>query len=356
LLPLIAWIGAITGFFAATVAIAQNDINRVLAYSTVSQLGYMFLAVGAGAYVAAVFHMVTHAFFKALLFLGSGSVIHGMHDEQDMRWMGRLRPYLPITAATFIVGWLAIAGVPPFAGFWSKDDILLFALADSPALYTVGLVTALLTAYYMTRQVMMVFYGEARWKDRAEEHGAHGDFKPHESPAIMLVPLVVLALLSLVGGGIELPFNDAAHRLEHWLEPVVEFGEVDIEGTWADDHLYLLLGIAIVVALAGIIAGWLVYQKRRVKAVEPAIFANAWYYDQTVTEFMGGPGRESFEAAAWFDANVVDGAVNGTARGVRDSARWLRKGQNGFIRAYAGIIGVGVVVMLAWFIIGRGIL
>jgi NADH-quinone oxidoreductase subunit L len=316
----------------------------------------MFLAVGAGAYVAAVFHMITHAFFKALLFLGAGSVIHGMHDEQDMRWMGRLRPYLPITAATFIVGWLAIAGVPPFAGFWSKDDILLFALADSPALYTVGLVTALLTAYYMTRQVMMVFYGEAHWKDRSEEHGAHGDFRPHESPVIMLVPLVVLALLSLVGGGVELPFNDTAHRLEHWLEPVVEFGEVDIEGTWADDHLYLLLAVAIVVALTGIVAGWLVYQKRRVKAVEPAILANAWYYDQTVTEFIGGPGRESFEAAAWFDANVVDGAVNGTGRGVRDAAGWLRKGQNGFVRAYAGIIGVGVVVMLAWFIIGRGIL
>jgi NADH-quinone oxidoreductase subunit L len=356
LLPLIAWIGAITALFAATVAIAQNDIKRVLAYSTVSQLGYMFLAVGAGAYVAAVFHMVTHAFFKALLFLGAGSVIHGMHDEQDMRWMGRLRRYLPVTAATFIVGWLAIAGVPPFAGFWSKDDVLLFALADSPALYTVGLVTALLTAYYMTRQVMMVFYGEARWQDRSDEHGAHGDFKPHESPGIMLLPLVVLAALSLVGGGIELPFNDVTHRLEHWLEPVVEFGEVDIEGTWADDNLYFLLGVAVVVALVGIIAGWLVYQKRRVKAVEPEIFANAWYYDQTVTDFVGGPGRESFEAAAWFDANVIDGAVNGTGRGVRDAAGWLRKGQSGFVRAYAGIIGVGVVALLAWFIVGRGIL
>ncbi len=164
-------------------AVAQNDIKKVLAYSTVSQLGYMFLAVGSGAYVAAIFHMVTHAFFKALLFLGSGSVIHGMHDEQDMRRMGLLRMLMPITAGTFIVGWLAIAGVPPFAGFWSKDEILLFSLAKSPALYAVGLVTALLTAYYMTRQVIMVFFGEARWKDRAEVHGAHGDFKPHESPA-----------------------------------------------------------------------------------------------------------------------------------------------------------------------------
>jgi NADH-quinone oxidoreductase subunit L len=356
LLPLIAWIGVITALFAATIAVAQNDIKRVLAYSTVSQLGYMFLAVGAGAYVAAVFHMVTHAFFKALLFLGAGSVIHGLHDEQDMRRMGRLRRYLPVTAATFIVGWLAIAGVPPFAGFWSKDDILLFALAESPALYTVGLVTALLTAYYMTRQVIMVFYGEAHWRDKSAEHGAHGDIKPHESPGIMLFPLVVLAALSLVGGTIELPFNDAAHRLEHWLEPVVEFGEVDIEGTWADENMYLLLGIAVVVALAGIVLAWLVYQKRRVKAVEPAILAHAWYYDDAVTEFAGGPGREAFEAAAWFDANVVDGAVDGTGRAVRVTAGELRKGQNGFVRAYAGIIGVGVVVLLAWFVIARGIL
>ena len=163
----IAWIGVITALFAATIAIAQNDIKKVLAYSTVSQLGYMFLAVGSGAYVAAIFHMITHAFFKALLFLGSGSVIHGMHDEQDMRRMGRLRALLPVTAMTFIFGWLAIAGVPPFAGFWSKDEILLFSLAKSPALYLLGLVTALLTAYYMTRQVVMVFFGEAKWEDHA---------------------------------------------------------------------------------------------------------------------------------------------------------------------------------------------
>ncbi len=165
---LIAWIGVGTALFAATVAIAQNDIKRVLAYSTVSQLGYMFLAVGTGAYVAAIFHMITHAFFKALLFLGSGSVIHGMHDEQDMRRMGMLYRLLPVTAMTFIIGWLSIAGVFPFSGFWSKDEILVFAFADNFALYLVGGVTALLTAYYMTRQVIMVFFGEARWKDRAD--------------------------------------------------------------------------------------------------------------------------------------------------------------------------------------------
>ncbi|MGH2394802.1 MAG: NADH-quinone oxidoreductase subunit L, partial [Candidatus Limnocylindria bacterium] len=169
----IAWVGVMTAFVAATIAVAQNDIKKVLAYSTVSQLGYMFLAVGVGAYVAAIFHMIAHAFFKALLFLGAGSVIHGMNDEQDMRRMGGLRKYMPLTAATFMVGWLAIAGVPPFSGFWTKDDILLFAWgsggADAKVLWAIGLVTALLTGYYMSRQVFMVFFGEPRWEgDRPE--------------------------------------------------------------------------------------------------------------------------------------------------------------------------------------------
>ena len=291
---MIAWIGVGTALFAATVAVAQNDIKRVLAYSTVSQLGYMFLAVGTGAYVAAIFHMITHAFFKALLFLGSGSVIHGMHDEQDMRKMGLLYRFLPVTAMTFIVGWLAIAGVFPFAGFWSKDEILLFSLADSPALYIVGLVTALLTAYYMTRQVIMVFFGEARWTDKADEHGAHGEVKPHESPWVMLGPLVVLAVLSTVGGVINLPFSESTEHLANWLHPVVEpaegIGEANIDGTWADEHLFLLAVIALTVAIAGIIVAYLVYQRKRVKAVEPAILENAWYYDQTITRVDGWSG------------------------------------------------------------------
>ena len=165
----IAWVGVLTALFAATIAVAQNDIKKILAYSTVSQLGYMFLAVGVGGYAAAVFHMVTHAFFKALLFLGSGSVIHGMHDEQDIRRMGGLRKYMPITAVTFIVGWLAIAGVPPFAGFWSKDEILLFAYNANPVLWALGLVTALLTAFYMSRQVFLVFFGDERFQRASEE-------------------------------------------------------------------------------------------------------------------------------------------------------------------------------------------
>ena len=386
---LIAVIGVTTALFAATIAVAQNDIKKVLAYSTVSQLGYMFLAVGSGAYVAAIFHMVTHAFFKALLFLGSGSVIHGMHDEQDMRRMGALRKFLPVTAATFIVGWLAIAGVPPFAGFWSKDDILLYAWDKSPVLWALGFVTAILTAFYMTRQVMMVFFGEARWDearpvaatdeatvdgealpaahdapdahdthdahDADDTHGGHA-VRPHESPWIMLTPLVVLAGLGIVGGIMNLPFNSQTKRLEHWLEPVVEVGEHHLSEA-TEDIKYLLAVIAALFAVVGIIAGVLVYLKKKVKPFEPAILANGWYYDQAVSDFVGGPGRAGFEGAAWVDQNVVDGAVNGAASSVRAAAGVLRKGQSGFIRNYALGIGVGVIALLAWFLLqGLGVL
>jgi NADH-quinone oxidoreductase subunit L len=353
---LIAIVGIATALFAATIAVAQNDIKKVLAYSTVSQLGFMFLAVGSGAYVAAIFHMVTHAFFKALLFLGSGSVIHGMHHEQDMRRMGALRKLMPVTAFTFIIGWLAIAGVPPFAGFWSKDEILLYTLAKSPVLYVLGLVAALLTAYYMTRQVIMVFYGKARWHDAHDEHGAHGDFTPHESPKIMLLPLVVLAALSTVGGALQLPFSSDLHFLEKWLEPVVEFGEADIHGTWAYDNKYLLLGLAVVIALAGIALSVAVYGKKKIAPIEPKVLEQGWYYDKSITAFMGGPGRRIFDGIAWFDAHVVDGAVNGVARLVRGSAGGLRKSQSGYVRQYAAALGVGVVLLLVWFVVIRGII
>ncbi len=353
---LIAVVGVSTALFAATIAVAQNDIKKVLAYSTVSQLGYMFLAVGSGAYVAAIFHMVTHAFFKALLFLGSGSVIHGMHHEQDMRRMGALRKLMPITAFTFIIGWLAIAGVPPFAGFWSKDEILLYAFAKSPVLYFVGLVTALLTAYYMTRQVIMVFYGESRWNDHAADHGAHGDFQPHESPKIMLLPLVVLAGLSVVGGAMQLPFSKDLHFLEKWLDPVVEFGEADISGTWAYGNKYVLLALAVVVAALGIAASVMVYSKKKIAPIEPKLLEQAWNYDKGVSSFMGGPGRKGFDGIAWFDAKVIDGAVNGVATAVRGAAGQARKTQSGFVRQYASALGVGVVLMLLWFVVVRGIL
>ena len=350
----IACVGAATALFAATIAVAQNDIKKVLAYSTVSQLGYMFLAVGSGAYVAAIFHMVTHAFFKALLFLGSGSVIHGMHHEQDMRRMGALRKLMPVTAITFIIGWLAIAGVPPFAGFWSKDEILLYVYANNRGLYVVGLITALLTAYYMTRQVIMVFYGEAKWNDHAHDHGAHGDFEPHESPKIMLFPLVVLAVLSVVGGAMQLPFSKKLHFLEHWLAPVVEESEASISKTWAYENKYVLLAVAVIIAVTGIAAAFAVYGKKKAKAVEPRVLEQAWFYDAGAAKLVGGPGRAAFNAVAWADSRIVDGAVNGTATLVRNVAGQVRKSQNGFTRVYAALMAVGAVALLAWFFF-RGI-
>ncbi len=350
----IACVGAATALFAATIAVAQNDIKKVLAYSTVSQLGYMFLAVGSGAYVAAIFHMVTHAFFKALLFLGSGSVIHGMHHEQDMRRMGALRKLMPVTAITFIIGWLAIAGVPPFAGFWSKDEILLYVYANNRGLYVVGLITALLTAYYMTRQVIMVFYGEAKWKDHAHDHGAHGDFEPHESPKIMLFPLVVLAVLSVVGGAMQLPFSKKLHFLEHWLAPVVEESEASISKTWAYENKYVLLAVAVIIAVTGIAAAFAVYGKKKIKAVEPRVLEQAWFYDAGAAKLVGGPGRATFNAVAWADSRIVDGAVNGTATLVRNVAGQVRKSQNGFTRVYAALMAVGAVALLAWFLF-RGV-
>ena len=351
----IATVGALTALFAATIAVAQTDIKKVLAYSTVSQLGFMFLAIGSGAYVAAIFHMVTHAFFKALLFMGSGSVIHGMHHEQDMRRMGALRKVMPVTAITFIIGWLAIAGVPPFSGFWSKDEILLYAFANNRLLYFIGVLAALLTAFYMTRQVIMVFFGEARWNDHAEENGAHGDHTPHESPWTMTAPLVVLSGLAITGGVMQLPFSKETHWLEHWLEPVVHHAEADIKGTWAYDNKWLLLGLAVVIATAGIAASIAVYAKGKFKAVEPQLLADAWRYDSSVSAFVGGPGRKAFDAVAAFDAHIVDGAVVGVGTEVRAASGLLRKVQSGLVRSYAAIIGLGAVLMLAWFLL-RGVL
>ncbi len=341
----IAWVGVITALFAATVAVAQNDIKKVLAYSTVSQLGYMFLAVGCGAYVPAVFHMVTHAFFKALLFLGSGSVIHGMHGEQDMRKMGGLRKYMPITAFTFIVGWLAIAGIPPLAGFWSKDDILLAAYGKSPALWFIGLVTALLTAFYMSRQVFMVFYGEERF-EKEGDHAVH----PHESPWTMTVPLCVLAVLSFFGGGLNLSLRDTFETLEKWLAPVI--GTHEHIGTETTATVVgLSLGTALLCA-AAIGFAYRVYLQRKVAAerFEPAVLAHAWYYDESITSFVGGPGEEGFEATAAFDRTVIDGGVNGVSRLVASASSQLRKLQTGFVRNYALGMAAGAFILVALFI------
>jgi NADH-quinone oxidoreductase subunit L len=379
---LIAWVGAITALFAATVAISQRDIKKVLAYSTVSQLGYMFLAVGSGAYVAAIFHMVTHAFFKALLFLGSGSVIHGMHDEQDMRFMGALRKWMPITAGTFIAGWLAIAGVPPFAGFWSKDEILLAAWGDNKALWAIGLVTALLTAYYMSRQVFMVFFGEARWDDArpaseadasaahvddeeagatdpalehaaADAHDEHHAVTPHESPWTMWVPLVVLGILAVVGGGLNLPFNHDVHFLANWLHPVVHATEIEPDVTTSTK--VALAVIATLFALLGIGLAAAAYLKHRIRAVEPDILLHAWRYDESLAAFFGGPGDAIAEGAAVGDKLLIDGAVNGAGALARMTGNRLRLTQTGYVRNYALGIAGGAVLALGWFLMRAGL-
>ncbi|HVL27298.1 MAG TPA: NADH-quinone oxidoreductase subunit L [Acidimicrobiales bacterium] len=383
-LTVIVVVGAATAFFAATIACAQNDIKKVLAYSTVSQLGYMFLAVGSGAYVAAIFHMVTHAFFKALLFLGAGSVIHGLHDEQDMQRMGGLRKWMPITSATFIVGWLAIAGVPPFSGFWSKDEILAAAWDMSPVLWAVGLITALMTAYYMSRQVFLVFFGEDRWKATAtghspdEAHGrpehepaaavtasatgattatghdtgahgeAHGDFKPHESPPSMAIPLVVLAVAAALGGVLNLPFG--GYVMEHFLEPVFE-DRLHHSALSSGGKVVLGL-IATAAALTGIAIAYLTYLRKKLRPVEPAVLQHAWYVDDLYSSVVGEGGRKLADVATAVDREVVDGAVNGAAALVAAGGRKLRTVQSGFVRNYALAIGAGAVLMLG-FVLSR---
>tara|TARA_B100000131_G_scaffold317303_1_gene359035 strand:+ start:2682 stop:4607 length:1926 start_codon:yes stop_codon:yes gene_type:complete len=351
---LIAWVGVGTALFAASIAVAQTDIKKVLAYSTVSQLGYMVLAVGCGAYTAAIFHMITHAFFKALLFLGAGSVIHGMNGEQDLRRYGGLRSLMPITAGTFIVGWLAIAGVPPFAGFWSKDEILAFAWEKNPLLWLIGLLTALLTAFYMTRQVILTFFGPPRYLADADADAdadvAH-EIQPHESPWTMTFPLVVLALLSVVGGFIQLPFSSSTKWLEHWLEPAMFHNETHLH--LSASTLWILAVLALISVGVGIFAGFLTYFKEKIdkKIFEKPILSDAWKFDSAVSNFMGGPGFQAFEATAKFDKRVIDGAVDGTGQMVKRTASVLRLSQNGMVRTYAVGIGLGAVGLLVWFLL-----
>jgi NADH-quinone oxidoreductase subunit L len=363
---IISWIGAITALGAATVALKQNDIKRVLAYSTLSQLGYMFIAVGVGAYSAAIFHMVTHAFFKALLFLGSGSVIHGMHDEQDMRRMGGLRKFMPVTAMTFVVGWLAIAGVFPFAGFWSKDEILAKAWAHhSYGLWAVGVVAALFTAFYMTRQVWLVFFSPERFRDAhsVDEHevAEHEVAEPHESPATMTFPLVVLAALSIVGGFLSLPFSKPSLEfLATWLEP--SFARAPSLGVGSFTTGFALSTFALVIAVCGIVGGYLVYRNGLTSEGEDPIdanlgplakvFANAYYFDIGIAKVVTGPVTAFARfLAEGVDRKVIDGAVNGVGSVFRFGAGGLRSMQTGVLRNYALGIAAGAVALLVFFVL-----
>ena len=343
----VAIVGAVTALFAATVAMAQQDIKRVLAYSTISQLGYMFMGVGAAAYVAGVFHLMTHAFFKALLFLGAGSVIHGLGGEQDMRRMGGLAKVMPVTFVTMLIAWLAISGMPPLAGFWSKDEILavLFERGGAwQALWVVGIVTALLTAFYMTRMMWLTFFGERRWAE-----GIH----PHESPALMTLPLLALAGLSVVGGLVNTPFRLA---LEHFLEP--SFEVVALAHPPHGATAVLLAAVSVAAGLGGIALAVMRYRSR-VPAEETGVWrlvGRGYYVDDLYAQVFARTGKLG---AAWlafrFDARVVDGAVEGVGGLTRRIGMRLRPLQTGFVRSYGAIMLVGIVAVLAWFL-SRGAL
>ena len=340
-LIVIAVVGAATALFAALCAVAQHDIKKVLAYSTISQLGFMFLAIGSGAYVAAIFHVITHAFFKALLFLGSGSVIHGMGDEQDMRKMGALRLAMPITGATFIIGWLAIAGVPPFSGFWSKDEILLAAWEQEnigPLLWVIGLITALLTAYYMSRQVILVFFGDQRWDE---------DAHPHESSWTMTTPLCVLAGAAIVGGAINLPLVKDWLVLEHFLEPIFNDPHHFSSGTITKVALAV---ISVCAALAGISLAVLSWLTRRISTdrLEPDFLENAMYVDSTYARVVDGIGTSSFQGAADIDERFVDGTVNTVGKLTMRLGQLIRPAQSGYIRNYAVGVALGALVIVAF--------
>ncbi|MDP8992704.1 MAG: NADH-quinone oxidoreductase subunit L [Actinomycetota bacterium] len=353
-LTVVAVVGAVTALVAAVIACAQNDIKRVLAYSTISQLGYMFLAVGSGAYVAAIFHMVTHAFFKALLFLGAGSVMHGMHEETDMKVMGGLRRWMPVTSATFIVGWLAIAGVPPFSGFWSKDDILLAAYDKSVALWAVGLVTAVLTAYYMSRQVFLVFGGQERWHQAAGASEEHEE--PHESPRVMTAPMVGLAGLALVGGVLNLPF-DKAKFLEHWLEKPVFEETLHHLSKSAESARLGLAALAVVAGAVGIAIAYVTFVRaRRLDAFEPALLKRgSGGFDDLYSLLVERPGRALFSfTSSVFDNRVVDGVANGIASAIRAGGSQLRKVQTGYVRNYALGVTFGAVLLLGYAMLRMG--
>jgi NADH-quinone oxidoreductase subunit L len=396
---IIAVIGAATAIFAATIAIAQNDIKKVLAYSTVSQLGFMFLAAGVGAFIVAIFHVMTHAFFKALLFLGSGSVIHGMHHEQDMRRMGNLKKYMPITFITMATGWLAIAGIPIFSGFFSKDEILYKTFAadkyfpngafpGNEVLWVIAVVTAVLTAIYMTRMMIMTFWGEERWtQSHAEEehgHDAHADhaeddhddehhalppnFKPHESPWVMTVPLIVLAFLSTVGGLVGVPYAMSslvgikdANAFEHVLEPVVAEVETPAavkarenakahspEAVSTERWLALL---STVFAVFGIAVGFLLFRNNPLRKM-PKILEEKWRLDEFYNGYIVDPLTDLSRKRLWqgFDLGFIDGIVNGIGNFVMAFGNIVRGVQVGYVRTYAAFVLLGALAVIGYFI------
>lgn len=341
-LSIIAIIGAATALLAATIALRQNDIKKVLAYSTVSQLGYMFLALGTGAWVAAIFHVMTHAFFKALLFLGSGSVIHSASGQQDIRFMGGLRKYMKITYATFLIGCLAIAGIFPFSGFFSKDAILLNVFEHDKFLYVIGLLTAGLTAFYMFRLLFITFNGSFRGTEEQRHH-------LHESPASMTIPLVLLAVLSIVGGFVGIPelFLHGGEKLSAFLAPVVPTAAHHV----AHSTEWLLIALTTAVALAAIGIAWARYKNYREE--QPSAFGklleNKWYVDELYNTVIVKPVNSLGKFAGnYLEKSGIDALVNGVGRLVNYGGRQMRWLQSGQVGSYVLLM---VISMLLFFVL-----
>jgi len=350
----IAIIGLATAVLAATIALKQNDIKKVLAYSTVSQLGYMFLGLGVGAYTGAVFHVMTHAFFKALLFLGAGSVIHAMGGEQDMRNMGGLKKYMSITHITFLFGCLAIAGMPPFSGFFSKDEILAAAFAhnetEGKILWAVGVLTAFMTAFYMFRLYAMTFLGKFRGTHEQEHH-------LHESPAAITIPLIVLAILAIVGGWVGIPkvFMEGGHHLESFLEPIFAASNKIAAATHAESELshgteYALMGVSVVGALIALVYASIKFSKyQKSDASETGlgkVLANKWYVDEIYDAIIVKPIRS---IASFFNNIIekkgIDGFVNGVGKAVNYGSRQIRLLQSGQVGVYVLLMVIGILLL-----------
>ena len=348
-------VGILTAVLAATIALKQNDIKKILAYSTISQLGFMFIALGTFSYTVAIFHLITHAFFKGLLFLGSGSVIHGMHEEQDIRKMGGLKNKMKITFVTFFIGSLAISGIPPFAGFFSKDEILfkVFAHIGIP-IYAIVLLTAAITAFYMFRLVALTFYGKPRYDT--------SKLTPHESPKVMTIPLIILAILSTIGGFIGMPhILHLPHLLESWFEPVFIDAKT-IAATLSPETLYsmpvdlLIIIISICVAAASILIALKVFTAK--EAFPPAkgfgkVLTNKYYVDEIYDTTVVEPIKNVSDKFLWniFDNKIIDGLVNGVANYVsRLSVDW-RKMQTGVIQDYATFTIIGIVAILIYLLL-----
>ena len=339
----IAVIGAVTAFVAATIATSQKDIKKVLAFSTVSQIGYMVLAVGVGAYSAAIFLMVAHAFYKALLFLGAGSVIHSLNGEQDLRKMGGLQKYLPLTFPTFLVGWLAISGIPPFAGFFAKGDVLTKVFEHNKFLWALGVVTAILTAYYMSRLFVLTFRGSERFRADTEGHD------PHESPWVMTLPLVVLSVLALVGGVIDLPWAHGS-SLAGFLNPV--FGSVPAVTASGTGAQWGLAAVDVAAAIIGLLAAFTIWRDiTESTQFESRFLEHVWYWDDFYDTVIGRPLTEAAVLSdTVVEPKIIDGAVGAVAVATRRSAEGLRKIQSGLVRQYALAMVLGFAVIVVYLV------